>query len=292
MGERRWWEAVMPLPSPGPGQRGHPRTPGTRPSSAAARQQHAPAPPCRRRASAPVSQCTRCTERGSGTVTSTPVAVLVAGYSASRRRYRVSCGVAARRARVGAERWAVSGLGAPPAGACAGSSTGSPPPLHPTPLLARHPDAPTLPPLYMSPSTNIRLHHQTSRKYTGALHSAPTLSPLCTSSSTSGCSHPPQALVTVSTQAPLPPTLSAEYMSSSTSGYRRKGGRKEREELRGRGGAAGGGAVWAHAALGRGMQACSCITSVCTPTPVSTPARASLLARYMHHHPATLSQTL
>lgn len=39
---------------------------------------------------APVSQCTRTTERGSGTVTSTPVAVLAAGYSASSRRYSVS----------------------------------------------------------------------------------------------------------------------------------------------------------------------------------------------------------
>ena len=38
----------------------------------------------------PVSQCTRSTERGSGTTTSTPVAVLVGGYSASRRRYSVS----------------------------------------------------------------------------------------------------------------------------------------------------------------------------------------------------------
>lgn len=39
-----------------------------------------------RQACLPVSQCTRCTERGSGTVISTPAAVLVAGYSASRRR--------------------------------------------------------------------------------------------------------------------------------------------------------------------------------------------------------------
>jgi hypothetical protein len=43
-------------------------------------------------ARSPVSQCTRCTVRGSGTTISTPVAVWVAGYSASRRRYRVSCG--------------------------------------------------------------------------------------------------------------------------------------------------------------------------------------------------------
>ena len=72
------------LPDAAPANPKPPPTPPTRPGRPPT---HPPAQPAR----SPVSQCTRCTVRGSGTTSSTPVAVLLAGYSASRRRYRVSC---------------------------------------------------------------------------------------------------------------------------------------------------------------------------------------------------------
>jgi len=121
-----------------------------------AAQATGPLQPAQLPAHPPVSQCTRCTERGSGTVISTPVAVLVAGYSARSRRYSVSCR--------GHERW-----------------------------------------------THQMSHMRSKEQRWHAV-----------------CARGNAAFLFSASQ----PTLSALYMSSSTRGYTRKGGRNEREELR------------------------------------------------------------